>query len=561
MTTLPQNQPGPPSPRDGFTRYQHQQLARLKRADRWIHGRAQRAIDRGDPLYRIYRRLRRGLIEVLRAALFEAGDKSAGNYRWLALVERAGTLLPATPAQRQALAIIAAMPFLPDELPWRDSREKLLNFLAACHHYQRAAWTVQHMAGPVAGASIGIEDGRWLRLASGRACIILRWNGIVALLGDIEARDVIDYFDLLGALLKNRLMWIDDAGEIGRLSAGLVSPLPENYWRTEDEDDADDDAAEAAGLAGDVAPDPDPDRAAMVLLQACEIAGLPYHQADSVADRLLRGLRLQFVREPDNAFDTEAVSISMDTGEKLGYVPRRCNAGIARRLDAGVTLSAWLTRVAWTGNPAAGKPRRIDIDIRSQDPSDIPDVEVDNGEVVNGIPALPASQRAARSQWQSQFAFDTLEQARRALGRNTLGEMLERVDRACQWAREAWLFHQGHTPDILHRRTTLERQFSQATGASGLGSEVAQLQHELRWRSKMPASGERDTALALCLLRIELLWRQHLRASDGAALDAVRVINPSPAPAMRPGPVMPLAQRSRSCGASKPCGLCAASCA
>lgn len=335
----PSAQPDQVSPRANFTRYQQQQFARLLRGHRSLHGRAQRSIDRGDPLWRVYRRLRRGVIEVLRAALFEAGDKLAGSYRWLLLIARAGVLLPATPEQREALSTLAAMPFCPEEPPWKDSRDELLRFLADCHRHQFAAWTVEQMAGPVSGKSIGIQDGRWLRLSSGKTCVILRWNGSSALLGDCETHDAISYFDLFWALSKDRLAWINDVHDIERLNARLVSPLPANYWQI-DEDETGDEAADTDGLTDEV--DPDPLRASMVPILACEVAGLFYHQANTVANKLLRGTRLRLLREPDNTFDTEAITVLMDSGEKLGYVPRRCNAGIARRLDAGVVLMAWL---------------------------------------------------------------------------------------------------------------------------------------------------------------------------------------------------------------------------
>jgi len=529
MTTIASN----------FTRYQRQQFARLLRGHRYIHGRAERSIDRGDPLWRVYRRLRRGVIEVLRAALFEAGDKLAGSYRWLALIERAAVLIPATPEQRDALTTLAAMPFCPEEPQRQESRDERLRFLAACHHHQFAAWAVEQMAGPVSGKSIGIRDGRWLRLSSGKTCVILRWNGIVALLGDSGARDVMDYFDLFGALNKDRLVWIDDAQEIARLNARLVSPLPANYWQRDD-DKACDEETGADDLSDEV--EPDPQRTTMVSILACNIAGLYYHHADKVAHKLLRGTRLQLLREPDNAFDTEAIAVLTDTGDKLGYVPRRCNAGIARRLDAGVSLMAWLVKVEWRAQPFASQIQCIDIDIRSPDLHDVPDVQ-DEGEQINGFSALTSAQSHTRSYWPTKFAFNSLDKARRPLGRGDLGEMLTQVDTACNWGREAYLYQQGLTPETGNGWHSMTWQFDRVTRSNGLGSELALLRHELGWRSNLAPCGERDTALALCLLRIELLWRLHLTESSAPARGAVLVISLPPQPALRPPPETPLAQR------------------
>jgi hypothetical protein len=51
------------------------------------------------------------------------------------------------------------------------------------------------------------------------------------------------------------------------------------------------------------------------------------------------GNRLQLVREPHNPYDANAVRVEW-RGVKLGYVPRRDNAAVARQLDRGTTLEA-----------------------------------------------------------------------------------------------------------------------------------------------------------------------------------------------------------------------------
>lgn len=299
-------------------------------------------------------------------------------------------------------------------------------------------------------------------------------------------------------------------------------------------------------------PTVDPARAAMVPLQQSEIAGLPYHQAKAVATRLVHGMQLQLAREADNAYDTEAVAILMDSGEKLGYVPRGSNAGIARRLDAGVTLGIWLTHVFWDREaPRGPKPKRIDIEIRSADSDDAPDKKTNDQasavHVAMARAATPAMQWVSQSYWPTQFAFAAIEKARAALGRNALSEMLNQVDTAYKWAQEAWLVQHKLTPDTRNGWWSIGPQFNQATRDSGLGEDFALLQQALSRRATAAPTSERDTALALCLLRIESLWQQHLadfaKVPLGGGVSITIGLPPPLPPPFRPPPNMPLARR------------------
>ena len=69
------------------------------------------------------------------------------------------------------------------------------------------------------------------------------------------------------------------------------------------------------------------------------IAGFGYAEGPTLLCRLQAGDVLQLLREPANPHDLRAVRIDWK-GHKLGYVPRRANAEIARQLDAGVPLQA-----------------------------------------------------------------------------------------------------------------------------------------------------------------------------------------------------------------------------
>lgn len=80
------------------------------------------------------------------------------------------------------------------------------------------------------------------------------------------------------------------------------------------------------------------------------MAGFRYHAGHRVWEELTVGDRLELVREPDNRFDPHAVRIEWH-GEKLGYVPRRENATLARALDRGDPLRACINRLVWHPNP------------------------------------------------------------------------------------------------------------------------------------------------------------------------------------------------------------------
>lgn len=48
--------------------------------------------------------------------------------------------------------------------------------------------------------------------------------------------------------------------------------------------------------------------------------------------------KLDFFREPDNAYDEQAIMIKTGNGVKLGYVPKQDNVIFARLMDAGKLL-------------------------------------------------------------------------------------------------------------------------------------------------------------------------------------------------------------------------------
>lgn len=105
--------------------------------------------------------------------------------------------------------------------------------------------------------------------------------------------------------------------------------------------------------------------AAHILLQDSPLAGFQYHAAKSLWPQMRVGDALALIREPDNAYDANAVRIEWQ-GHKIGYVPRRDNVDAARFLDRGQALAARISRLAEGRDPWSRI--RIEILIPLQSP-------------------------------------------------------------------------------------------------------------------------------------------------------------------------------------------------
>lgn len=90
--------------------------------------------------------------------------------------------------------------------------------------------------------------------------------------------------------------------------------------------------------------------AAHILLQDSPLAGFQYHAGRALWSRMQVGDALTLVRESDNPYDAKAVRVEWQ-GHKLGYVPRRENADVARMMDGGQQLAARITRLAEVRDP------------------------------------------------------------------------------------------------------------------------------------------------------------------------------------------------------------------
>lgn len=92
--------------------------------------------------------------------------------------------------------------------------------------------------------------------------------------------------------------------------------------------------------------------AAHILLQDSPLAGFQYHAGRTLWPQMRVGDALALVREPDNPHDAKAVRVEW-RGHKIGYVPRRENADVARLLDRGQALTARIVRLAELRDPWA----------------------------------------------------------------------------------------------------------------------------------------------------------------------------------------------------------------
>jgi hypothetical protein len=89
---------------------------------------------------------------------------------------------------------------------------------------------------------------------------------------------------------------------------------------------------------------------AHILLQDSPLAGFQYHAGKTLWPQMRVGDALTLVREPDNAYDAKAVRVEWQ-GRKIGYVPRRENADVARLMDRGEVLEARIDRLADVRDP------------------------------------------------------------------------------------------------------------------------------------------------------------------------------------------------------------------
>ena len=84
---------------------------------------------------------------------------------------------------------------------------------------------------------------------------------------------------------------------------------------------------------------------AKVYLQSSRLAGFKYYEARKLWPRLKIGDALKLVREADNPHDGNAIAVEWQ-GRKLGHVPRKENAALARFMDHGQHPEARITALS-----------------------------------------------------------------------------------------------------------------------------------------------------------------------------------------------------------------------
>lgn len=107
--------------------------------------------------------------------------------------------------------------------------------------------------------------------------------------------------------------------------------------------------------------------AAHILLQDSPLAGFQYHAGKTLWPQMRAGDSLTLVREPDNPYDARAVRVEW-RGHKIGYVPRRENADVARLLDRGQPLAARIVRLAEVRDPWSRVRFEILIPLQPEQP-------------------------------------------------------------------------------------------------------------------------------------------------------------------------------------------------
>ncbi|MBM3342091.1 MAG: HIRAN protein [Betaproteobacteria bacterium] len=89
---------------------------------------------------------------------------------------------------------------------------------------------------------------------------------------------------------------------------------------------------------------------ASIIVQQSPLAGFQYYDGKALWNEMKVGDVLTLVREPDNPHDANAVRVEWK-GSRLGYIPRRENADVARQMDRGAAVKARIVKLTEARNP------------------------------------------------------------------------------------------------------------------------------------------------------------------------------------------------------------------
>jgi hypothetical protein len=87
-----------------------------------------------------------------------------------------------------------------------------------------------------------------------------------------------------------------------------------------------------------------------ILVQSSPLAGFQFHAGAELWRELREGDTLALVREPDNAYDGNAVRVEW-RGRQLGYLPRAENRAVAAEMDRGGRVEARIAKLREHRNP------------------------------------------------------------------------------------------------------------------------------------------------------------------------------------------------------------------
>ena len=73
------------------------------------------------------------------------------------------------------------------------------------------------------------------------------------------------------------------------------------------------------------------------------VVGIKFHRGH--VDGIVEEDEVELVREPDNAYDPNAIQVKLQTGETLGYLTREFVAVLAKQMDAGSSFQAQVSRI------------------------------------------------------------------------------------------------------------------------------------------------------------------------------------------------------------------------
>lgn len=101
---------------------------------------------------------------------------------------------------------------------------------------------------------------------------------------------------------------------------------------------------------------------ATIIVQQSPLAGFQFYDGKALWNEMKAGDALTLVREADNPYDANAVRVEWN-GTKLGYIPRRENADVARQMDRGAPVKARIVKLTEARNPWARVLFEVYVDL------------------------------------------------------------------------------------------------------------------------------------------------------------------------------------------------------